>query len=86
MDAIGRFAPQDQALVPKQASIYERHEQAVRDYHQACRNYAEASALRDKTAAVLQGTTEELAKVMQQAQYDPTVPQPLAQPPMQARY
>jgi hypothetical protein len=60
---------------PKQASIYERHERAVAEYHEACRRFADAANQRDKCNQILQQTAQELAKVIEHTLQDPTIPQ-----------
>jgi hypothetical protein len=62
---------------PKKATVYDIHQQAVHDYHEACRQFQAASARREETKLALEKSTQNLAELVQAALNDPTVPQPI---------
>lgn len=66
----------------KAATLYEQHEQAVKEYHLACRQFQQAAEARERANNQLQKLTQVLAEHIQMALYDPTVPQPPCPPPM----
>jgi hypothetical protein len=57
------------------ADIYDIHRQAVAEYHEACKGFSKAEAMRAQAKAQLDKATEELAKSVQATIQDPTVPQ-----------
>jgi len=74
----GKIQAQNQQIsgANKQADHYDQHRQAILEWHESCKEFAQASQRRDQARAVLEKQTQILAEQIQAASYDPTCPQP----------
>ena len=66
----------NQAMEKQQLDPYANHAQAVSLWHEACRAFQQADAMRQKAKAMLDEANAILANHLQEAVCDPTVPRP----------
>jgi hypothetical protein len=64
----------NQAAVPVEESVYERHLRCAQEFAEACGHLSEANQRRAQAEKNLSDATERLAAAMQIAQQDPTQP------------
>ena len=63
----------DQQQRPR--SIYEEHAEAVKEWHEACHNFAHAANRRDQARRCLDEVNAKLGQTIQMVDQDPTTPQ-----------
>lgn len=58
--------------VPPQPTLYEKHLEAAKEWHEACHAYQAASDRRMKAEKALHDVSNQLAAALQQVLHDPT--------------